>query len=141
MRAPRLAPRIGAILVSLLAACGAPVTSAAGDEPEDPLGRLGETLTGDWAGLRADLVRRGIDFGLLATNDAVSVVDGGAEQASFYPGLIEPTVGIDLERLLGWSDTLVFLRGFGMYGRDPSEASGALDTPSNIANPEQTFRI
>ena len=141
MRARRLAPRNGAILVSLLAACSAPISSAAGDEPEDSLLGLGDTLTGDWAGLRPDLVRRGIEFGLLATNDAVSVVDGGAEQANFYPGLIEPTVGFDLERLFGWSDTLVFLRGFGMYGRDPSEASGALDTPSNIASPEQTFRV
>jgi porin len=28
-----------------------------------------------------------------------------------------------------------------MYGRDPSGAAGAIDTPSNIANPAQTFRI
>jgi porin len=141
MRTRRIALRSGAILVAIIATCGAPIARAGDDAVEDSLRKLHDTLTGDWAGLRGDLARKGIEFGLLATNDAMFVVDGGADQESFFPGLIEPTLGLDLERLLGWRDTLAFVRGFGMYGRDPSDAAGAIDTPSNIANPAQTFRI
>jgi porin len=131
-----------AILIPVLAAA-LPTSAARAEEtaPADDAERFRELVTGDWNGLRVDLARRGVEFGLLATNDAIAVVDGGLEQANFFPGLVEPSVGLDLERLLGWQDTLIFVRGFGMYGGDPNEAAGALDSPSNIGNAVQTFRF
>ena len=131
-----------AILIPVLAAA-LPTSAARAEEtaPADDAERFRDLVTGDWNGLRVDLARRGVEFGLLATNDAIAVVDGGLEQANFFPGLVEPSVGLDLERLLGWQDTLMFVRGFGMYGRDPNEAAGALDSPSNIGNAVQTFRF
>jgi len=131
-----------AILIPVLAAA-LPTSAARAEEtaPADDAERFRDLVTGDWNGLRVDLARRGVEFGLLATNDAIAVVDGGLDQANFFPGLVEPSVGLDLERLLGWQDTLMFVRGFGMYGRDPNEAAGALDSPSNIGNAVQTFRF
>ena len=131
-----------AILIPVLAAA-LPTSAARAEEtaPADDAERFRDLVTGDWNGLRVDLARRGVEFGLLATNDAIAVVDGGLEQANFFPGLVEPSVGLDLERLLGWQDTLMFVRGFGMYGGDPNEAAGALDSPSNIGNAVQTFRF
>jgi len=131
-----------AILIPVLAAA-LPTSAARAEEtaPADDAEPFRDLVTGDWNGLRADLARRGVEIGLLATNDAIAVVDGGLEQANFFPGLVEPSVGLDLERLLGWQDTLMFVRGFGMYGRDPNEAAGALDSPSNIGNAVQTFRF
>lgn len=108
---------------------------------ENEAARFAATLSGDWQGLRTELARNGVEFGLLATNDAMAVVDGGLERDAFYPGLVEPSIGFDLEQLLGWDETLVFIRGFGMYGRDPADAAGALDTPSNIGNSAQTFVV
>jgi porin len=133
---------VAAILVSVLAAALPTRPAHAENQAQaDDTQRFRDLLSGDWNGLRVDLAHRGVEFGLLATNDAIAVVDGGLEQANFFPGLVEPTVGLDLERLLGWKDTLMFVRGFGMYGRDPNEAAGALDSPSNIGNPVQTFRF
>ena len=131
-----------AILIPVLAAA-LPTSAARAEEtaPADDAERFRDLVTGDWNGLRVDLARRGVEFGLLATNDAIAVVDGGLDQANFFPGLVEPSVGLDLERLLGWQDTLIFVRGFGMYGGDPNEAAGALDSPSNIGNAVQTFRF
>jgi porin len=139
----RQVPAIAAaILVSILGAA-LPTGAARAEEtaPAEDAQRFRDLLTGDWNGSRFDLAQRGVEFSLLATNDAISVVDGGLEQANFFLGVVEMAVGLDLERLLGWKDTLIFVRGFGMYGRDPNEAAGALDSPSNIANSVQTFRF
>jgi porin len=131
-----------AILASVLAAA-LPTRSARADDaaPADDAQKFRDLLSSDWNGLRVDLAKRGVEFSLLATNDAIAIVDGGLEQANFFPGVVEPAVGLDLERLLGWKDTLMFVRAFGMYGRDPNEAVGALDSPSNIGNAVQTFRF
>lgn len=115
--------------------------AAAEERPETGQVGLQDTTTGIWADWRMSLERSGVRFGVTATNDAMVVVRGGIEQADFYPGLVAPTVELDLEQLFGWEDTLLFAHGLGMYGHDPSDATGAIDTPSNIANAAQTFRV
>jgi porin len=50
-------------------------------------------------------------------------------------------LSLDLERLFGWKNTTVFIRGVGMYGNDPAEAAGSLNAPSNIANAVSTFTL
>jgi len=139
----RQVPTIAAVILVSVLGASLPTSAARAEEtaPADDARRFRDLITGDWNGLRVDLAQHGVEFDLLATNDAIAVVDGGLEQANFFPGLVEPAIGLDLERLLGWKDTLVFVRGFGMYGRDPNEAAGALDSPSNIANSVQTFRF
>jgi len=99
------------------------------------------TLTGDWGGRRAALAARGIEIGLVNYGDAMSVVGGGIERQTDFPGLVEPSLAVDLERLLGWQDVRTFLRGIGTYGSDPAEATGSLNAPSNLADAVDTFKL
>ena len=127
-------------VAAILATCGMPA-AASDDHSGSAAGEPADTAASAWAAWRSDLEDSGIRFGLAATNDAIAVVRGGFEQADFYPGLVAPTLELDLEQLFGWQDTLLFAHGLGMYGRDPASATGALDTPSNIAGPVNTFRF
>ena len=75
---PRLLqPGMALVLVTAIAAGGAA-------HAEDEAARFARTLSGDWNGLRAELVRSGVDISLLATNDAMAIVDGGVEQEAAF---------------------------------------------------------
>jgi len=91
-------------------------------------------LTGDWGGLRTEWALSGVEIGINHTGDLFSVVDGGAEQESYYSGLLELGVEFDLETLLGWSATRAFVLGIGTFGRDPGDGAGSVHAPSNLAN-------
>lgn len=91
-------------------------------------------LSGDWGGLRAEWALRGIDVGIAHFGDVLAVVDGGAEEATYYSGLLEAAVALDLDRLLGWPSTRAFVLGIGTFGRDPGDGAGAVHAPSNLAN-------
>ncbi len=97
-------------------------------------------LPGDWNGRRTALEERGVELGLALYQD-VMFVDGGVKDSSDLPGLIEPMLSLDMERLAGWQNTQVFVRGIGMFGRDPAEATGSLNAPSNLANSVATFKF
>lgn len=99
------------------------------------------TLTGDWNGARSSLEEYGIVVGLATTNDIQSVVSGGVQRKTYFPGLVEPTLAVDLQRLIGLPNTIVFVRGLGMYGQDPGEGTGSLNAPSNLANDVGTTRL
>lgn len=132
-----------ACLTSLLAlsALGVAFAARAQDAGPVPLLLERETSTGEPGGQRSALAKRGVELGLAVYQDVLSVVDGGLDTKTYAPGLIEPIVTLDLGRLLGWEGTRVFLRGLGMYGRDPAEGTGSLEAPSNLANAVQTFRL
>lgn len=98
------------------------------------------TLTGDWGGQRAALEESGVELGLTLYQDTMSV-RGGAQRRKSSPGLLEPTLGLDFDRLAGWKGAHAFLRGIGTYGRDPAEASGSLNAPSNLGNAVTTFKL
>lgn len=121
------------------AGAGFGTTPAEADSDSPLFGR--ETITGTWGGHRTALAERGVEIGLAVYSEAFAVVDGGLETGRFYPGLVEPSLGLDLGRLSGWSGTHVFIRGLGMYGRDPVEGTGSLNVPSNLASEAQTFRL
>lgn len=119
-------------------------TAAEAESPaeEEPAGIFERpTLTGDWGGLRTKLEEQGIQLGLSTYNDVQSVVSGGLARRTYTPGLVEPTLTLDLERLFGWQKTLVFFRGLGMYGRDTAEGVGSLDAPTNLGNAVGTVRL
>lgn len=139
--APRAVPAGAVGLLVLLGAAGTNSGAAAAEADSDsPLfGR--ETITGTWGGYRTALAERGVEIGLAVYSEAFAVVDGGLETDRFYPGLVEPTLGLDLDQLSGWNGTHVFIRGLGMYGRDPVEGTGSLNAPSNLAGEVQTFRL
>jgi porin len=114
-------------------------TEAALVSPEQSLFERA-TLTGDWHGRRSALEERGIEIGLSVYQDAL-FVRGGVEDSNDFPGLIEPALSLDMGRLAGWDNTQIFVRGIGTYGRDPGEATGSLNVPSNLANSVATFAL
>jgi len=140
-------PSAKAMLLAIAATTATPAVQAQDAESADAASTTSgqgwserATLTGDWNGRRPALEPRGVELGLTHYQDAM-FVDGGAENGSDFPGLVEPTLSLDMERLVGWKNTQVFVRGIGMYGRDPAEATGSLNAPSNLANSVATFKF
>jgi porin len=68
------------------------------------------------------------------------VADGGLRRKVLYTDLLEPTATVNLDKLLGWPDARLYVRGLGTYGADPAEATGSRHAPSNVAAPN-TFRL
>lgn len=129
----------GLLMLLGVAGAGFEATAAEADSDGPLFGR--ETITGTWSGHRTALAERGVEVGLAVYSDAFAVLDGGLETDLFFPGLVEPSLGLDLGQLFGWNGTYVFIRGLGMYGRDPGEGTGSLNAPSNLAHTVQTFRL
>ncbi len=91
-------------------------------------------LSGDWGGRRTAWALRGVEIGINHAGDLLSVVEGGAEESTYYSGLLDVGIGFDLEALLGWSATRAFVLGIGTFGRDPGDGAGSVHAPSNLAN-------
>jgi porin len=92
------------------------------------------SLTGDWGGLRTEWALKGVEIGITHTGDVFAVVEGGAEESTYYSGLLDVGVEFDLEALLGWSATRAYVLGIGTFGRDPGDGAGSVHAPSNLAN-------
>jgi porin len=92
------------------------------------------TLTGEWGGLRNDWALHGIEFGIEHYGDLFAVADGGAEEQTYYSGLVEIGAEFDLETALGWSSTRAFVLGIGTFGEDPADGASSMHAPSNLAN-------
>ena len=65
-----------------------------------------DTLTGNWDGARADLYRKGIDFGFTHKSDVLSNVSGGLKRGSAWLGHTEARLTLDLDKLWGWQETV-----------------------------------
>ena len=68
------------------------------------------------------------------------VVSGGLRRQTLYAGLSEPTLAVDLDKLIGWKHARLFLHGIGTYGDDPADATGSISDPSSLAA-VQTFKL
>jgi len=126
-RAPARTAAAAAIL--LLASVAARAEPVAGDT----LATRAE-LSGNWGGLRTDWALRGVDIGIAHAGDLLAVVEGGAAEETYYSGLLEVGINLDLEALLGWPSTRAFVLGIGTFGRDPGDGAGSVHAPSNLAN-------
>jgi porin len=64
-----------------------------------------DTLTGDWAGTRANLYKSGVDIGITHKSDVLANVSGGLKRGAAWLGHTEISANFDLEKLLGWNAT------------------------------------
>lgn len=119
-----------AATILLLASAAGPAASTGEAEPLASRANL----TGDWGGLRTEWALNGVEIGIAHTGDLFAVVEGGAEEATYYSGLLEAGIEFDLEALLGWPSTRAFVLGIGTFGRDPGDGAGSVHAPSNLAN-------
>ena len=125
--APGLTAAAAAIL--LLASAAGQAEPATGDT----LATRAE-LSGDWGGLRTEWALSGVEIGITHTGDVLAVVEGGAEESTYYSGLLDVGIEFDLQALLGWPATRAFVLGIGTFGRDPGDGAGSVHAPSNLAN-------
>jgi porin len=79
-----------------------------------------DTLTGDWGGVRRQLLDKGVTFGLQEQSEVWGNMAGGLKQGTVYDGLTTASVGIDLEKLAGWDSLTFFVSGYQIHGGRPS---------------------
>lgn len=92
-----------------------------------------DTLTGDWGGLRTELTQAGIQLGLQEQSELWVNTLGGLKRGATYNGLTTASVGLDLEKLVGWPGATFFANVFQIHGRGPSaNLVGNMQLVSNI---------
>ena len=117
---------------------GTPATSPAGATQDaaapKPQGFWeGDTLTGDWGGLRTQIQNAGITFGLLEQSELWGNAAGGLRRGVVYDGLTTAGVRFNLETLAGWTGATFFVNAYQIHGRGPSgNLVGNMQIVSNI---------
>jgi porin len=92
-----------------------------------------ETLTGDWAGVRKQLLDAGVELGLNDIAETLSNPTGGIRQLTIYQGLVTASLKLDLEKIATWPGASFYVDGYQISGRGLSRnAIGNLLAVSTI---------
>jgi porin len=94
-------------------------------------------LLGDMWGLRTQLSKYGLSFGLSETSEVLGNVTGGVRTGFAYDGLTQMVLQLDTERAFGWRGGTFNVSGLQIHGRNLSADNLlTLQTASGIeANP------
>jgi porin len=130
-------PAPGRLLPLLLVgACALPAAVPdAADEVDEADG--GDTLTGDWGGLRPWLEEQGLQLELSATSDIADVLSGGVRQRSTTQVLWDVALTADLDRLFGWPEASAYVEWWSRPGRLLNDDVGDWQGTSNIDTPHR----
>lgn len=114
----------------------------AGAAAPGPLGFMtglskSDFLLGDMWGLRTQLSKYGLSFGLSETSEVLGNVSGGVRSGFAYDGLTQMVLQLDTERAFGWRGGTFNVSGLQIHGRNLSADNLlTLQTASGIeANP------
>jgi porin len=122
----------------------APGDTAPVDKAEDAPKGLFErdTLTGDWGGLRTDLIAKGIALNATETGETLGLLSGGNKSGAVYEGRLELDLDLDLDQILGWDNTVFRASAYQIHGRGLSRnyLGGDMLTVSNI-EAERALRL
>ncbi|MEB0312052.1 carbohydrate porin, partial [Pseudomonas sp. 10B1] len=96
-------PQVFGVLISLCAASSWTLSAQA----QDAFSADSQWMTGDWGGLRAEWLEKGIDVQMGYTGESASNLRGGYDKHHTTRYADQFTVGaaIDLHKLMGWNDT------------------------------------
>lgn len=90
-------------------------------------------LLGDPGGLRSALFNRGITLGLSETAEVFGNASGGIRRGAAFEGLLQMTLGVDAEKLLGLPGGTFNATAFQIHGRGLTQNNlGNLQTISSI---------
>lgn len=109
-----------------LCATGALPSAAQAD---DAFGTNSRWMTGDWGGLRTDLLAKGVDIKMGYVGESASALRGGynrGEHATRYSDQFNLGADIDLSKLLGWEDALFSIS---VNNRNGDELGEKIDDP------------
>ena len=95
----------------------------------------GDTLTGDWGGVRSRLTQAGGDFSPVYTGEVFSDVSGGKYgTGTVYDHSLNLPLTLDLEKLAGWKSATIHANAFWIAGQSLTEnCVGDLANVSNIS--------
>src|SRR5271165_5377371 len=98
-----------------------------------------DTLLGNWGGVRTQLGKYGIGFGLEEQTEFWANVSGGIKQGATYNGLTTADLCIDLDKAVHWTGAKIFTYGFQIWGPGPThDYVGALQLISSIEDTPST---
>ena len=111
---------------------------AGGAEAGGPFGFLtglskSSFFLGDMWGLRTELSKYGISFGLSETSEVLGNVTGGARTGFVYDGLTQAVLQLDTQRAFGWYGGIFNVSGLQIHGGNLSATNLlTLETASGI---------
>jgi porin len=89
-----------------------------------------DKLTGDWGGLRSDLIRHGIDIELRLSQYYQGVTSGGVDTNSEYGGTMDYRVKLEGDKLFGsWEGFWIDMHARSRWGDDIGLDAGAMTIP------------
>jgi len=93
------------------------------------------TLTGDWGGVRSQLLSHGISLSAFYTGESVGNISGGIRTKATYLDDLDLKLSVDGHRLVGWPGATLFVYGLSTHGGNPSDFVGDAQGVSEIAAP------
>jgi porin len=91
------------------------------------------TLLGDWGGVRSQLAKYGIGFGLQEQAEVWGNLVGGIKRGATYDGLTTGDLCIDLDKAIQWPGAKIFSYGYQIWGPGPTRNYvGSLQLISSI---------
>ena len=97
-------------------------------------------LTGNWGGLRATLLNKGIRFNAVYTGEIIKNLQGGISNKSDYLDVVDLVFDIDLNNFVHWKNATFYTDILGIHGGNPSDYIGDYQGVSNIAAPN-TWKV
>ncbi|CAM3072738.1 carbohydrate porin [Rariglobus hedericola] len=122
------------LLLSLLASSAA--LMAADSTPD---ARFADRLTGDWGGARSQFADEGVDVFAYYNAIVASNVSGGIRSETNFAGDLFTGVKLDLEKLIGWTDTTFTLSGINRHGSDITPSVGSQYSVMQLVGGQTTF--
>ena len=101
-----------------------------------------DTITGDWGGLRTRLYKAGLATEFIWKVDALANDGGGIQRGSEIMGNLDSKLNLDLDKLVGLSETTAFLHVVGHQGgKFNARHVGSWLGSSNIEVPVNTTKF
>lgn len=92
----------------------------------------GDYITGDWGGLRQNLIKKGITPFLYYDAIASAGVSGGIRDDQDFAGQVYAGVDLDLDTLFGWEGTTIKMSFVNRHGDTISDSVGGIYDPMTI---------
>ncbi|MDQ8196089.1 carbohydrate porin [Coraliomargarita sp. SDUM461004] len=98
-----------------------------------------DRLTGDWGGARTELSEAGIEFFAYYNTITSSIASGGISKDTNFAGDLFTGFNFDLEKILGWDDTIFTLTGIDRHGSDITPNIGSQYSAMQLVGGQNTF--
>jgi len=98
-----------------------------------------DRLTGDWGGRRSALSGKGLEVFAYYNAIYASNVSGGIRSETNYAGDLFAGMHLDLEKLVGWRDTVFTLSAINRHGSDITPSVGSQYSVMQLVGGQTTF--